>query len=747
MREFLSRIDHILDERPLGAACLLLVLFCALLLFSPTALKIILFALCAAGGAALLFLRKRSRFARFHPVRAAVCLFVAALACLTCFLNYDLFDRRLEKAAAGGETARIVFYPDGVVYDGDYSALYTATVRQIDGKRVFGVKTLVAYETERPELFALYEGDCALSQPGGDSPYFDTLSYYRASGIFSQIGNGEDCARTGEEAYTPTRLFSYLRSAAAAHIDSFCEGNTAALLKALLLGDRSELPDSFKRDFRTMGVSHLLAISGLHLSILYFLLDRLLFRLFLPKTARSVTEILFLFFFCALCGFSPSVTRAGIMLILFSAASLFGEKSDGLTSLCFSGALIVLFSPFSVFNTAFQLSFFACFGILASANLRKKIFAGLRAKRLRRYLLEPLAVSAFAQLAVLPVILLTFGSFSPLAPVFSLILALPVTLILYLAPVCFFAAFIPFLKPVVSAAVTLPCNFTVWLSSFARRFKDLHIGSDLLPALLFCAVLAASLLLFFLHKRKLASLLAAAGFVLLTAYSFLSPLFAQPRLISTVDKHNDVLLFYGKGHSAIVDLSDGSSSYFDLCTGLLEEQTNELYPDTLILTHYHLRHLTSVSRLLQKTYLGELLLPKPGKADMEIYLSLVDMAQRSGVRTEVYSSENELRLSSGIVLSDLRAGMLKRSTHPVFCFTASRGETSVSFLSSSAWESFDVPTNGPLYFCVHGPIVRDPPDLSLFKGRAVFCPDKDLEKTLFGASEIDRAPPYVFFFG
>lgn len=143
-------------------------------------------------------------------------------------------------------------------------------------------------------------------------------------------------------------------------------GNERAVVKALTIGDKQELDRVTKKNYRTSGASHLLALSGLHVGILYKLLVALFF-LFggNPRIRRIVRMAVlgFLWFYALLSGMSASISRAVLMITIYEGAAFANRPRDGWNALAISAMVITLFNPEAPREIGFQLSFGACVGI------------------------------------------------------------------------------------------------------------------------------------------------------------------------------------------------------------------------------------------------------------------------------------------------------------------------------------------------------------------------------------------------
>ncbi|MCD6087726.1 MAG: ComEC/Rec2 family competence protein [Candidatus Hydrothermae bacterium] len=195
----------------------------------------------------------------------------------------------------------------------------------------------------------------------------------------------------------------------------------SGLMRAFLLGERRSVPAEIKRKMRLTGTMHLLALSGLHVGLIFSVF---FFMLGLFRGGRRTTVLLsmvFLYSYLYLVGLRASLWRAVLLITGFMLGLLFERKSYGLNSLGFSGLIFLFLFPEGLFEGGFQLSYLATFGILYSLPVISRFSGG---KKAIRYLVSSLTVSLAAQLFTLPVSLALFGGFSPLSPFVNL-LAIP----------------------------------------------------------------------------------------------------------------------------------------------------------------------------------------------------------------------------------------------------------------------------------------------------------------------------------
>ena len=213
-----------------------------------------------------------------------------------------------------------------------------------------------------------------------------------------------------------------------------------AVVAAMALGDKSALTQELREVYSVTGASHVLALSGLHLGIIYMLLT------FLFGGKKLFTFSLFHLFtliciwaFVFLVGMPVSVVRSATMLTAYALLSLGYRDRMSVNTLAFTALLVLLVSPLSLFDIGFQMSYMAVFAILLLVPLSECLFPPgyLMEHRIVKWLWGIVSVSCAAQIGVAPLIAYYFGRFSTLFLLTNLIVIPGVTLILYLSMIVF----------------------------------------------------------------------------------------------------------------------------------------------------------------------------------------------------------------------------------------------------------------------------------------------------------------------
>lgn len=220
---------------------------------------------------------------------------------------------------------------------------------------------------------------------------------------------------------TPASGLEDVRRAAAALIGEALPEPEAGLTAAMLIGLRDLVARDVAEDFRTSGLSHVVAISGFHMALLAAMAGALLRPI--ARRPRSLMLLAIVAGYSVLAGASPSVLRAALMCGVVVVARETGRRGQAATALALTVLLLLLVEPAAISDVGFQLSVAATAGLLRwggpfSAALRPRLPA-----RLPGWLVEALAISLAAQLATLPLVLFHFGRLSLVAPLANLLAA------------------------------------------------------------------------------------------------------------------------------------------------------------------------------------------------------------------------------------------------------------------------------------------------------------------------------------
>jgi competence protein ComEC len=280
------------------------------------------------------------------------------------------------------------------------------------------------------------------------------------------------------------------------------DGDAVAVVAAMALGDKSALSQELREVYSVTGASHVLALSGLHLGIIYMLLTLLFggsrFFTFSPFHFFTLTAI---WSFVFLVGIPVSVVRSATMLTVYALLSLGHRDKMSVNTLAFTALLVLIVSPLSLFDIGFQMSYLSVFAILLIVPLSERLFpiGYLMTHRVIRWLWGMVAVSCAAQIGVAPLVAYYFGRLPVYFLLTNFIVIPAATLILWLSPLVFlFPSLAYLLLYIVSILNTL---LTAIASIPGASIDGLH-PTKLQTTMTYVVIVACYLLAFWFSRRK-----------------------------------------------------------------------------------------------------------------------------------------------------------------------------------------------------------------------------------------------------
>ena len=637
-------------------------------------------------------------FPENRPVRRQTAIFLCAgiaLAGLISAAAWDLWEPWIESRAGQSEHAVLR------VTECEYSYVYASRYRvRVVRSSLLPPGTGLLLETDASSFAvgATVEGEIMYGTLDAlDTPSFDARRSYLSSRIFL-TAEGTVSPAEQRRAFSLRALFARLNEKLTSVFLAAAGRDTGGFLAAVCLGNRDHLLSSLSRDFRRLGLSHLLAVSGTHFSVLITYLTFFMKRLRLNRKLRAPLTSVLIVFFMFLTGGSPSVLRAGLMQLLVQFSLFFARKPNLIHSFALSGALLLLFSPFSASSCSLQLSFaatWACIVWLTDRGtilrrLREKTGLGSRKNILSRLLsaaVETVLLTAVVTLGTMPLIWLYFGEL-PLLSVPANVFYLPLTaltlglgwLLLLLSPLRILTPPLALLlrglvRLITGTAAKLACLPGVTLS----------VGYNFAPFLLFPAALCLALLPFFQSRgRRRCALSGLALLCLFFSCVGIARTAARNDavLVHLAVKKNEGFVLCTDNRVLLCDMTDGTSAVSRRLTAEAEK-LHVCGIDAVLLTHYHNRHVQMLGRLFSQEIVRSLWLPEPqSDEEDEICRSLLALCEENGV-TSVILSSGEAADFCGIPVTVLPRTWLSRSTHPVCAASVSLPSAGVFFASSS----------------------------------------------------------------
>ncbi len=292
---------------------------------------------------------------------------------------------------------------------------------------------------------------------------FSYADYLWNQGIYSilTISKSKRIENLSSHKLNVFKHFAYkLRNKAKAIFGKYLNPYPAAVLSAMILGERSQLPQHLKREFMQTGTIHILAISGLHVAIIGFILDVFLKIVGIKRRWRYLLIILLLVFYCCLTGARVSVVRATIMASVLLLGFLLKREIKVSYSLSLSALIILTVSPRQLFNLGFELSFLSVIAIVYVAprikDLYNQKFNLNKPNKLIWFITSASSTSLAAWLATFGLVAYAFKIISPVAILANIIIVPYLTLVISLGAVLLISALVfPVFTPVFAVVANL----------------------------------------------------------------------------------------------------------------------------------------------------------------------------------------------------------------------------------------------------------------------------------------------------
>lgn len=686
---------NIFSKRPLFCACMLYLLTSVVGIFTPPGYKIILISVFILLGLFAL------AFYIFDKIKAyyALCIILSSLmiviSLISTYMYFDVKAKSFEKYYDSHHTLEAI-----VVSEDGRSANwveYEIYVTKIDGEeKEHKAKLSCTYSSVLEPGMSFVADLYADGFEESSGSYSEKLDMF-SSEIFIRYSSEDESTMliTEEQRYYKNSLFNKINSYFTRIFKSNLDSESAAMSSALLLGNKSDLPLTVTRNFNRAGVSHILALSGMHMTIIMGLFMLLLKKLRIHRNVIAITLSVFAVLYLFITGCSLSATRSVIMLLIFYASLLFSSSPDPLTSLGIAGAFIMITMPGTVFNAGFWMSFAATLGLI----VYMPAFNGIMAKLLNKYdtakiLLKPLTsflsalVASFCAMVPMVIVMCIFiRQISWFTPLSSAILAIPSS-----GAILFSLLFIPFHAiPVVSDVLAnLLRNITLFMTDFCSDISAMEgiVVSINYPFARVAAIVIAIALFCSLAIKFKKAILSFIPFVISIAMfvTCIAVYDSHAKNDATVSYCNvstvsDMLVLSRDKQAIICDLGNGSfKSYAEALDSVYSARATEI--KAVILTKYYRATPSTLLTLFSSNMVRELWIPKPTNTDeYNKMLPLIPVAEKCGVKVYVYSEGEELIAFSGIKINILRS-RIERSTVPIIAININAENKNLLYCSS-----------------------------------------------------------------
>lgn len=442
---------------------------------------------------------------------------------------------------------------------------------------------------------------------------FDMNSYIKSNGAVGRM-----VVETYQMTHQKMNFVTYMaekRFSMKQHIQTTFPMSLQAEAEALLIGSREQMPSDMQEAYQTLGITHLFAISGLHVALLALLVYESMIRIGIRRETANLVLIIALPLYAFIAGGAPSVWRSVSVTEIVLLSLLFRKNLaiDDAFSLSIIG--FVLLTPWILFQIGFQLSYLAAFSLIYSSILLKKSSS---------YMMQSFVITALCQLIVYPILLYQFYEISissflanlVFVPLFSFII-LPINLFFLLLTILS-TTISQILFQLYEPLRSLLGDFILYLGGL-----PFQMWNPMKPSLLLVFIAYITVIFFFISFER-------QKWLILSVFLFLLPICAmhvRPYLDSST---KITFLNVGQGDCIVIEMPNRKEVIMIDTGGLLRfEQDawktgNEIYEvgrqivvpflkgkgirkiDTLVITHADADHMEGAEEILQEVRVGEI---------------------------------------------------------------------------------------------------------------------------------------------
>lgn len=501
-------------------------------------------------------------------------------------------------------------------------------------------------------------------------------TFHRTRGILL-LGYQEDGIRLERREGSLLDFPGKLRSQAKQLIDTCFPADTAGFAKALLLGDKTDLDDGTSLAFRLTGMSHIVAVSGLHVSILFALIFTLSGK---RPRFTALVGIPGVLLFAAVAGFTPSVTRAAVMQVIMMLALVLDREYDPPTALAAAVIGMLVWNPLVIASAGFQLSVTSVAGIyLFYGKIRAwlgdqwdcagKTFSA----KLKRGAASSIAVSISSTLLTTPLVAYYYGIVSLVSLAANLAVMPVISLVFYgIMLACIGGAVLPALGMGIGWTMSWLVRYVFAVTGILGKFPLAAVYTDspyIVVWMIFCGCLIAAL--YFAKPKKVWPTVCwgIIGLCVALIASFAEPLLDDYRVTVLDVGQGQCVLLQSRGNTFVVDCGGDydEDAGNQAAEALLSMGISRV--DGLILTHYDRDHGGGVEFLAQRVDIDRVYLPQTPDTD-----GLLGVITEATADSEQIFLDGDVTISFGSCSIEIFAPIFEKSSNESCAAVLFRGE-------------------------------------------------------------------------
>lgn len=563
-------------------------------------------------------------------------------------------------------------------YNNKKIKLYIATNKNIELE--YGDRITFSGTYTKPEIQRNYKG-------------FNYSEYLKQLKIYGTIKCSKIKIINKKQANKIFQLSNKISTKIISNTKKTLDNETSSILLGLILGDKTDIDEETQENFRDASMSHILAVSGMHIAYVVLGIN-LIFKNLIGKKNTNILSILILIFYMFITNFSPSITRAGIMGIIMIFSKLIYRKNDIYTSISISLLLILIYNPFLIQNLGLQLSYVGVIGIVIFNKSILKFFKNIKVKnKVYKYKIKPkiqkyldkieeiISVSISVQISILPIVLFNLNTFNSYFLISNLVLSFVIGPIVILGFSVIIinlinTSIIEFISPIIQIGIKI----LIFISNVGKLpFSKIYVATpSLFSIFMYYLFLIVLFYIYNIYSSKkpnktqirVKNLIAlikiqlrqnrqkAKGLLVIIIFlSFVINLIPQNLKINFIDvgQGDSSLIITPQNKTILIDGGGSSSSDFDvgentLIPYILDRGFTKL--DIVVISHFDQDHVGSILTLLQELKVGKVYISKQTEKS-ENYEKFLKIVNTKNIKVYEVVAGNRIHIEKNLYIDIL----------------------------------------------------------------------------------------------
>lgn len=455
--------------------------------------------------------------------------------------------------------------------------------------------------------------------------------------------------------------------------------NEAGLLTGLLIGNIENLDEDIKEAFRDSSLTHMLAISGSHMSYIIIGISFIIYICKIGKIKSKIITIIVLVFFMLITGSSASVVRACIMSVYIILASIFHKRVNVLSSISISLLILMIINPYSILDVGLELSYGGTIGIILFYNNLKKIFIKNKKEETYKYkikvkLQEIIILTISANIIIIPITMYHFNNISFTFIISNLLASLIIGILILLGFITIIISYIIYpLAQFLSIFLNFLLNLFMQIAVFTSK---LPLSKILVPSLkiefiILYYFLIASIIFINKIKNKKNKRNIEKRLLLkvskITIKKIIVILLIAATIVTVINKiPKDLKIYFidvSQGDSMLIVtpnnkkllIDGGGNENYDVGEKILLPyllDRNIISLDYVLITHADTDHIGGIFSLLENIKVKEVIICSQAK-DSENYKKLKKIVNKKKIKVRVVKKENKISIDKDVNLKIL----------------------------------------------------------------------------------------------